>query len=151
MKIEKTRFGDLEIDPATILSLPQGLLGFESQTRFVLIDSDEVAPMRWLQAVDEPGLAFLVVEPALFFPDYRAALSADDREHLGLAEGEAPVLASLVVIPEDPSQMTVNLVGPLAFNVEKRLGKQVVQVKTPYSAKQRLFPDTPKQQAPALV
>lgn len=146
MHLQTTRFGAIEVDTDTIVHFPLGLLGFERFARFILIESDDAEPMRWLQCVDEGGLAFLIVEPGLFFADYSPRLTAEDREFLQLAEGDAPIFACLVVIPENPLEMTVNLMGPLVLNADKRLGKQVVLHDSAYSTRQRLIPDP---QAPA--
>lgn len=141
MKLETTRFGSLDVDPATVIHFPLGLLGFERFQRYILIDSDAAEPMRYLQCVDEGGLALLVVEPSLFFPDYAPKLSADDRDILQLAAGEEPLLACVVVVPEVVSQMTANLMAPLALNGDKRLGKQLVLHDSTYTTRHRLLPD----------
>ena len=141
MNLETTRFGELAVDPATIIHFPMGLLGFERYQRYILIDSDQAEPMRWLQCVDDGGLALLVVEPTLFFPDYSPKLSADDRVFLQLPDGEEPLFACVVVVPEVISQMTINLMGPLALNGDKRLGKQVVLHDSQYTTRHRLLPD----------
>lgn len=151
MQITTTRFGALTIDPETIIHFPLGLLGFETVQRYVLIDSEEIAPMRWLQAVDEAGLSFLVVEPGQFFPDYGVNLSDADEQMLQVAPDTDLVVACLVVIPEDPKLMTINLMGPLVVNATKRLGKQVVLHDSGFSARQRLLPDTASSETPALV
>lgn len=151
MQLQTTRFGAIEVDTGTILHFPLGLLGFERFSRFILIESDEAEPMRWLQCVDEGTLAFLVVEASLFFPDYAPRLAADDREFLQLAAGENPVFACLVVIPENPVDMTINLMGPLVLNAEKRLGKQVVLHDSAYSTRQRLIPEGPAAEAAVPV
>jgi flagellar assembly factor FliW len=151
MHIATTRFGPLEIADERVIHFPLGLLGFETQQRFVLLDSDEVDPLRWLQAVDEPALAFLVVEPQLFFPDYQVRLTGDDRKVLELGAEAPPVVLCLVVIPDDPSQMTANLMGPLVMNPDKRLGKQVVLHDSSHSPRARLLPDAAEQEEPALV
>lgn len=142
MQLSTTRFGSIDVDPSTIIHFPLGLLGFERFQRYILIDSDDAEPLRWLQCVDEGSLAFLVVEPALFFSDYAPKIVADDREFLQLAAGEAPAVACLVVVPDNPLEMTVNLLGPLMLNVEKRVGKQVVLHDSGFSTRQRLIPDT---------
>jgi flagellar assembly factor FliW len=151
MQINTTRFGTIEISEDKLIHFPLGLLGFEGRQRYLIIDSDEAAPMRWLQCVDEPALAFLVVEPTLFFPDYVFPFSQDDREMLRLEEDQPVVVACTVVIPEDPSQMTINLMGPLVLNPESRIGKQMVLHDTQYSPRQRLIPDSADSEEPALV
>ncbi|MEB3285193.1 MAG: flagellar assembly protein FliW [Candidatus Sericytochromatia bacterium] len=151
MKLATTRFGTFEIDPSTILHFPLGLLGLERFSRYIIIDSDQTAPMRWLQCVDDPDIALLIVEPGMFFPDYAPHLSSDDRGILQLNGDDLPVVASVVVIPDDPQEMTINLLGPLVINEEKRLGKQLVLADSSYSARQRLLPDRMVCETPVAV
>ena len=151
MQLDTSRFGPITIDPATIIHFPLGLLGFETVQRYVLVDSDQVAPMRWLQAVDDPRLAFLVVEPGLFFPDYAVELTDADQAVLEAKDSADLAVACLVVVPEDPTEMTINLMGPLVMNSGKRLGKQVVMHDGQYSPRQRLLPDEAQSEEAALV
>jgi flagellar assembly factor FliW len=151
MHLETTRFGPLEVEHGAIVHFPMGLLGFERFARWLVIDSDAVAPMRWLQCVDAPEVALLIVEPQLFFADYVPTLSAEDRDFLQLASLDELVVACVVVVPDDPSQMTINLLGPLALNAEKRVGKQLVLAESQFSARQRLLPDPMPADAPVPV
>ncbi len=148
MKIETVRFGPIDIEEEAIIHFPLGLLGFETRQRYVLVDDPEASPMRWLQSLEEPALAFLIVEPGMLFPDYVVAISDDDQAFLVLSGTSTdasvdggPVVACLVAIPDDPQQMTINLMGPLVINLQKRLGKQVVMHDGGYSARHRLIPD----------
>ncbi|HEY9720665.1 MAG TPA: flagellar assembly protein FliW [Oscillatoriaceae cyanobacterium] len=151
MQISTRRFGSLEVAPERIIHFPLGLLGFETRQRFVLIDSDQVAPMRWMQSVDDPTLAFLVVDPTLFFPTYEVTLTPEELRVLDHHAGEDVAVLGLVVVPEDPAQMTINLLGPLVLNADKHLGMQVVMHDSGYTARQRLLPDTVEPEKPALV
>ena len=151
MQITTSRFGTIEISEDKLIHFPLGLLGFETLHRYLLIDSDEAAPLRWLQCVDEPDLAFLVVEPTLFFPDYAVQLAADDHTMLGIEPGQEVVMACLVVVPDNAAEMTVNLMGPLVLNPERRVGKQVVLHDGTYSTRQRLIPDSANSEAAVLV
>ncbi len=141
MKIETQQFGTIEFDDNALLQFPGGILGFEGFTRYLLIDQDEVAPLRWFQPVEEPNLAFTVIDPLLFFPDYRVSLSGEDRSTLKLDKGEDPLVLTLVTIPEDPSHMTANLLGPLVVNPATRIGKQLVLHDSGYPVRARLISD----------
>lgn len=151
VQVETPRFGTIEVDPRTIVHFPLGLLGLERFSRYVILDSDATAPMRWLQCIDAPEYAMLVVEPDLFFADYAPHLNAEDRDFLQLGAGETPGVACIVVVPDNPAQMTINLLGPLVFNVEKRVGKQLVLADSQFSARQRLLPDPSPADAPVAV
>lgn len=150
MQIETTRFGTVEIEEGALIHFPLGLLGFENFQRYFIIDSDDAAPLRWLQSADQPNLAFLVVEPDLFFPDYNFKLPREDREFLKITKDEDMVIACVVVVPPDPTEMTINLMGPLVINSETRLAKQVVLHESGYSTRERLLPAAPRAEEPAM-
>jgi flagellar assembly factor FliW len=149
--LDTTRFGNLEIAHEAIVHFPLGLLGFERYPRWVILDSEATAPMRWLQCVDDPAVALLVVEPQLFFLNYAPSLSTEDRDFLQLTSDEDMVVACVVVVPDDPTLMTINLLGPLVFNAAKRVGKQLVLAESQYSPRQRLIPDVAAAEAPVPV
>lgn len=143
MKIETLQFGALDYDESALLKFPAGILGFENLTHFLLIDQDEVAPLRWFQPIGEPGLAFTVIDPLPFFPKYFVKLTSDDRFVLQLELDQEPLVLALVTIPEDPSQMTANLLGPLIVNPSSRIGKQIVLHDSGYHVRTRLISDEP--------
>src|SRR6185503_20098589 len=59
----ETRFGRFRVDERSVLHFAEGLPGFEQNRRFVLLSSDELAPMHLLHAVDGPDASFLAVDP----------------------------------------------------------------------------------------
>jgi len=126
MHVRTTRFGTLERPEEDLLRFPDGLYGFGGDQRFLLVEHDGRSPFRWLQSADRPDLAFLVLDPSLFRPDYRFDLSGEDRRALEW-DGREPLEVWVVVgVPEDPEKMTANLKGPIVVNRERRLGRQVI-------------------------
>jgi len=137
MKIETTRFGHVEVDPQRIITLPKGMLGFPDHRRFALIATSADSPFYWLQSVDEPALAFVVSDPALFLPEYRITLKGDDQEQLGVIDaGEVTVL---VVCNKVDDLLTGNLQGPIAVNPVTRVGKQLVLSEKRWSTRHPLL------------
>ena len=124
MRIETSRFGQVEVDPQRIITLPKGMLGFPSHQRFALIATNGDSPFYWLQAVDEPGLAFVVTDPTMFLPDYDVTLKVDDLELLDMTAGDEATL--LVVCNKVDELLTGNLQGPIAVNPQTRVAKQLV-------------------------
>ena len=61
--------------------LMPGLNGFEQLHRYALLIDDD-SPVEWLQSVEQPQLAFALLEPFVFYPDYGFEL-ADRDWHLG--------------------------------------------------------------------
>ncbi len=143
MRIETTRFGPIEIAEDRFLVLGEGLLGFPSLNRFLLIGDEGTAPFQWLQSVDEPSLAFVVIDPRWLLPDYLSDLPAALAERIGIRRPEEMGLLALVSIPEeDPQEMTANLKGPLVFNLATRRGVQLVLDDERYALRHPVIPVT---------
>lgn len=113
-------------DDDIILSFPKGLLGFPQLTSFRLFEPHDGYPLKFLQAVEDEGVLFTCIDPAVVKPDYEVPLEEDEAAILALEAPADALVLTLVVVPEDPSQMTTNLAGPLLVNVRTRTGCQVV-------------------------
>ena len=125
MKLRTACFGNIEIDPAGIIHFPGGVPGFENCRRFVLLQRPEEAPVAWLQGVDDPDLAFAVVEPCHFLAEYHPPLSPADLEPLKLAAGEEALILIILVLAPEPERITANLQAPVIINRKEKLGAQV--------------------------
>ncbi|HJT18932.1 MAG TPA: flagellar assembly protein FliW [Nitrospira sp.] len=140
MKCQSTRFGSFEVKDESVLTFPAGLLGFHEQSRYVILDHDTEAPFKWLQSVDEPGLAFVIMDPAQFTNEYSVQLTPEALAEVKASETDALSFAVILTVPsEDPAAVTANLRGPLAINPRTRLGKQLVLTDT-YPTRHPLFP-----------
>ncbi len=122
-----TRFGTIEIDEELVITLAEGVIGFEACRQFIVIHSDDETAFRWLQSLDEPAVAFPVVEPCDFRPDYAPTISDSDAALLGLNAATPTLVFAIVTIPKNnPRGLTANLLGPLIINALTRQGKQVI-------------------------
>ena len=139
MKIVTTRFGEIDIDKAFVVSMPEGMLGFREIKDYALIQQNQGSPFLWFQAVQEPDLAFIIVDPFIFFPDYEVPLSAEDIEALECVELGNLAVFVVTVIPENPEDMTANLRGPIVINVTNRIARQVVLNDSRYSPHQLIM------------
>lgn len=110
---------------AGVLQFPAGLLGFEQAKRYVLLGSREEAPFMWLQMLDEPRLAFLVIEPGYVVPDYAPEISDADVQALGLERAEDAWVLNIVTVHPD-GRATVNLKGPVLINRRTLVARQVI-------------------------
>ena len=111
-------------DDGILLTFPKGLLGFPQLTAFRLFEPSDGYPLKFLQAVDQPEISFVCMDPAGLKPDYTVPLNEDEAAELGIETPEEALILTLVVIPEDPRRMTTNLAGPLVVNTRTRLGLQ---------------------------
>ena len=130
--IESTRFGTIEIDDELLFSFPRGIPGFEHARRFVIVERDDNV-FKWLQAADDPQLAFVIADPHYFEPSYDAAVSNGELKLLKLRFPEDLAAAVIVNVPPSrPQDMTVNLRAPLLFNIRERVGVQVILTSSRY-------------------
>ncbi len=125
MKAMTKPFGEIEVDERQRLSFPQGMLGFENLQSFVLLDASQ-PPFYWLQSLDEPDIAFVLIDPLVFKPDYSADIPPDDLEEIGIDIGEAPLVLVIITIPEQQELMTGNLQGPIVVNKRTKIGRQSI-------------------------
>jgi flagellar assembly factor FliW len=119
------RSADLEPDPHDIVHFPEGIPGFESSKRFVVLSSPDFAPLQCLQAVPGSTPSFLGIDPRLAFPKYRCILSARDQMRLGATE-EDDLLWLAIVTVRISGAASVNLRAPLVINPARMVGFQVV-------------------------
>jgi flagellar assembly factor FliW len=143
LKFVSTRFGEIELAPSEILTFPEGLLGFSAMRRFVLINDPEEEPFLWLQALDDQDLAFVVVDPFLFFPGYQIQVKPHELATILLNDISKATVLAIITIPEEPMNLTANLRGPIVINSENNLVKQLVLIDDRYNTKHFLLKEIP--------
>jgi len=105
--------------------MPAGLMGFEQMKDYLLIAKPGEAPFRWLQVNGNTSLAFVVIEPFFFLPDYRPDIPQADVDYLGLLSPDDAAVYVIVTVG-GPRRATANLKGPVVINRNTGLAKQVV-------------------------
>jgi flagellar assembly factor FliW len=135
------RFGEVHVKPSNTLEFVQPILGFEQAREFVLIDHDDDSPFKWLQAVENEGLAFITTNPTIFGIEYDFTLPQEACNAIGLTKAEDAQVLTLITIPNNvPTAMTVNLAAPIVFNETNRKAMQLVLPdEAGYSTKVRLI------------
>lgn len=149
MKIESPRFGTLVVEPERIIEFPRGLAGLEHCKRFSLFHPEGDAPNHFiLQSLDDPAIAFHVIDPVKLGFGYDIVLSDEEAADLALSEAERRVaqsnelLAVVVILSKEADQpVRANLAGPLVINIDTRRGLQHVFVRLDYNLTP---PDTEK-------
>lgn len=136
MLLQTKYFGELNIEEKDIFSFSHGIPGFENVCRFILIDSDEPdSPFKWLQGVDEPKPAFVIVDPFVIKKDYEVNLDDEVLKELQIKDASAVMIFCIVVVPEDIKKMTVNLQAPLIINSVNKTGRQLILDTDRYSVR----------------
>lgn len=144
MKISTARFGELEIEESKIITMPDGMVGFNERS-FTILHPENGGPFCWLQAIDNPDLAFVVVDPVRFVPGYEVKLMREECDRLQLEPGDETVLLCVVTMAPDPRKITVNLQGPIVINSRRMVALQMVLENT-YACRHVLF--EPQKPAP---
>src|SRR5580765_3897992 len=103
-----TRFGPFVGAAADIVTMADGVPGFERCRRFVLAALPEIAPFTCVQGLDEPRPSFLAIDPRLIVDGYTQALTDADRA-------------------------TANLRAPLVINPRRMVGLQIIPFDSAYA------------------
>ena len=125
MKVVTKAYGPIDVNEKQKILFPSGLFGFESVKDYVMLDAEQ-QPFFWLQSTESAAVAFIMISPFLFKPDYELDLGDEELSDIGLSSPEAALVFSIVTIPPDGGPMTANLQGPIVINRDTRLGKQVI-------------------------
>ncbi len=140
MKINTLRFGEIEIDENRIFNFVLPIIGFNDLSRFVLLDLNQDNFFKWLQAVDDPALAFPVVSVFSLNLDYSIDLQDNVVDLLKIQNVESLLVMNIASIPQDnPQGTTINLLAPLVFNIDEHLAGQVVLSGSGYDISFPLF------------
>ncbi|GHV85082.1 flagellar assembly factor FliW [Spirochaetia bacterium] len=122
MKVYTKAYGPIEVDERQRATFPAGLFGFETITDYVLIDAER-QPFYWLQSLEAEHIAFIIINPFLFRPDYELDIDDELLKDIGISSPDKALIFSIVTIPPS-GPMTANLQGPLIINRDTRIGKQ---------------------------
>ncbi len=133
MKIATFRFGELKIPEENIIEFPKGIIGFEQFKKYVLLEREDSDPFCWLQSLEDPNLAFVVINPTIFFKNYKIEIHYTELEDIQVSSLDRIEIFSIVTIPEDLARMSANLLGPLVINLDNKMAKQVVLANSPYT------------------
>ncbi len=145
IQVKTTRFGEIEVKDADLIELPAGLIGFPELKRYVILDHDKDSPFKWLQSLDDGAIAFVLINPLLFKPDYTVEVTEAEVSDLGLKTEEDAVISVIITIPTNPQNMTANLKAPLVFNLQTRRGKQLVLSNSAYTTRHNIMEEVRKQ------
>ncbi|WP_425448028.1 flagellar assembly protein FliW [Dethiothermospora halolimnae] len=140
MQLKTKHFGEITIEKEKIITFKNGLYGFEDQNRFTIIENnDKENPFQWLQSIDDSNLAFVVINPFIFKPDYDFDIPDSTVDKLEIEDPKDLLIYTIAVVPEDIKDVTVNLSGPIIINSKNKLGKQIIIEDKRYTTKYYIF------------
>lgn len=137
----KTRFGELSIDPAQIITFPKGIPGFEKCTKWKLFhEIDEEGNLVngmvvHLLSVDDGDVSLPLTDPTLSGFNYNLELTDSEIAELELDDpSDILVLTALSVKNDAPQNgqkkvkgnMYANISAPILINTKSRIGMQKI-------------------------
>jgi len=143
MRINTRNFGEIEILQEDIISFEDGIIGFDSFSRFSIIQielEDGTYPLYCLQDIDNTDISFIMMDIVSSVLEYRPTINDDLIEDLGDANDESLLVYNIATIGKDLKDTTVNLKAPIVINTESKKGKQVICMQE-YPIKYKIFED----------
>ena len=136
MEIETKYFGSLPFSSDEEIKFEKGIFGFQQDKRFVLIRFDnESGNILCLQSLDDVDLAFTVMNPFAFIPDYTPTLTEEELRYLDADDEKELNFYNICVIAPEIKNSTVNLRCPVAVNPENKKAIQVILENNRYEFK----------------
>jgi flagellar assembly factor FliW len=127
LQLNTKYFGEIDYDVSKVITFPSGLPGFPDSRRFILMsESDPPDLFYWLQCVDDGDVVFTLMDVYRVMADYDPVVEPEELAELGDLSESPLEIYNIVVVPEDPKEMRVNLKAPVVINSITGLAKQVI-------------------------
>jgi flagellar assembly factor FliW len=134
MKLKTKPYGVIDVDERQAVEFPFGIFGFENLKQYVLLDAEQ-QPFYWLQSTDVQDVAFILINPFLFRPDYNIDVPDEDLDEIDITDPRQALVFAIVTIPDNQSKMTANLQGPIIINKDSRKGRQSISSNVKWKVK----------------
>lgn len=140
MKINTIRFGEIDIEENRIFNFVLPIIGFDNLKQFVILDPNKETLFKWLQSVEDPGLAFPIISVSALEIDYTIDLPDNIVDTLKITNVESLLVMNITSIPQDdPKGTTINLLAPIIFNLDNQTAGQVVLSGSGYDISYPMF------------
>lgn len=140
MSVQAGRIGDVKVLSTQQVYFEQGLPGFEKYHKFTLLELDFPLPIKLLQSVDDEHISLLVGDPFYFYEDYEWDLPEHTQQELKITDISQIEVWSVIILPTNAADATINLLAPIIINRAELLGKQLILQQSSYSNRHSLFP-----------
>lgn len=129
MKAATRLFGEIEIDESKIITFEDGIIGFPDMKKFTLIFDEEKEgkpSISWLQSMDEPEIAFPVMDPLFVCETYNPSVEEELLKNLGTIKEDNLYVLVTVTVPQNIKELAVNLKAPIVINTDTRKASQII-------------------------
>lgn len=140
VKINSTRFGELEIDKDLIFEFVCPIIGFDELTKYTLIDHKPDSPFKWLQSIEEGDLAFPITLCSYFNIDYQFDIADEEANKLEIENADDVFVCNIANIPaSNPQGATINMLAPIVVNLKNKKAMQLILKNTNFEVRYKLF------------
>ncbi|MFI3202345.1 MAG: flagellar assembly protein FliW [Eubacteriales bacterium] len=129
MVITTRIFGEITVDDTKVITFQNGIVGFPKLQRFLLIHDEEKGDkggIRWLQSLEEPQFAMLVVDPLTIVESYNPKIEDELLKVIDITDNSELLVLTTMTIPHEIEKMTINLMAPIIINVDNQLACQMI-------------------------
>ena len=139
MKIDTKYYGEIDYTKDKLVVFPDGLFGFSQYHDYLPLSMEEDdSSLLILQSVDEPYVAFFLIDAAALFPSYSPVLLPEELSFLEVNSSDELSYYVICAVKKDYLDGTVNLKCPLAINPDTRKGIQVILSNADYDYRHTL-------------
>lgn len=141
MKVQTSKFGEIDVQPEQVITFAKGILAFEDYKQFTLLpaDKNEETSFFFLQSIEEKEVCFFLLDTLTFFSDYDIEIDQTTVDELEVKEPEELFVSTIITIKGELQKATTNLKAPIIINASQKKGKQIVLEQGDYLIKQPLF------------
>ena len=116
MKIDTKYYGEIDYTKDELVVFPDGLFGFSQYHDYLPLSMEEDdSSLLILQSVDEPYVAFFLIDAAALFPSYSPVLLPEELSFLEVNSSDELSYYVICAVKKDYLDGTVNLKCPLAI------------------------------------
>lgn len=139
MEILHRHLGVVSYTADDVITFPLGLLGFLKFKKYLFLQPQEYLPFQWMVSIENPEVAFVLMNPSTCCADYNPNITRRDLNELSAENPQSLEMYSIVTMNLDARLATVNLSGPILVNKAMKIGKQLVLLDDRYSTKHRII------------
>ena len=139
MIINTDYYGSIEYKQEELVTFPDGILGFPDLKEYLPLGLDEGdGSLLLLQSVEDPKIAFFLINPPALLADYNPVLQPEELSFLEAKDSSELSYYSICIVNGNYLDNIVNLKCPLVINPVTRKGIQVVLSGTEYGYRHSL-------------
>lgn len=136
----KTKFhGAIKLLDENVITFLGGIPGFQDESQFAVLPIEGDNTFLILQSLNTTELAFVIVNPFHYFPEYNFTLEDHIVEKLNITSTEDVLVYSVLTIQEPFANTTANLQAPIIINTKEKLGKQVILNSDTYTTRHKIL------------